>query len=361
MRVLIAPGPFAGTLTAGEAARAVADGWRSRAPGDELDLAPVADGGSGFVEVLHAALGGHLLAVAVRDPLGGTVPATVLRAGDTAYVASAQACAVGPGDPATAERASSYGVGQLVAAAVGTGARRVVVGVGPSAATDGGAGLLAALGARADRALDAGPVALDGVREVDLSAARAAVAGVELVVAHDVPIPLTGLFGTAKAAGVERGIAEERVPAVDGLLEGWAAAAGRRTSLEPGAGAGGGVGYGLLLLGAAAAPGVELVLGAVGLEDRARAADLVVTGEGRLDPASRTGKAPHGVAQVATRAVRPCVVVAGEVLVGTREMRAMGVETAYAVVDVAGREAATSDPYDALARTAARVARAWSR
>ncbi|MFW6775721.1 glycerate kinase [Nocardioides sp. CPCC 205120] len=361
MRVLIAPGHFSGTLTAGEAARAVADGWRTRAPGDELDLAPVADGGTGFVDVLHAALGGDLVALAVRDPSGGTVPAAVLLAGDTAYVESAQACAPGPGDPARAEAATSYGVGELVAAAVATGARRVVVGVGASAATDGGAGLLAALGARADRALDGGPAALAGVGEVDLSAARAAVAGVELVVAHDVPIPLTGLFGTTKAAGVERGIAEERVPAVDGLLEGWAAAAGRRTSLEPGAGAGGGVGFGLLLLGAAGVPGVDLVLDALGLEDRARAADLVVTGEGRLDFASRAGKAPHGVAQVATRAVRPCVVVAGEVLVGTREMRTMGVETAYSVVDVAGREAALAEPYDALARTAARVARAWSR
>ncbi|WP_028472011.1 glycerate kinase [Nocardioides alkalitolerans] len=361
MRVLIAPDKFAGTLTAGEAARAIAEGWRRHAPDDEVDLAPVADGGPGFVDVLHDALGGDLAAVTVRGPYGDPVPATVLVVGDTAYVESAQACGHALCDPARAEEAATTGVGDLVRAAVASGARRVVVGLGGSGASDGGAGLLAALGATADRPLDAGPRGLAGITRVDLGPARVAVAGVELLAARDVAGPLTGLFGTVKTFGVERGVAEERIPAVDGLLEEWAVAAGRRVSLDEGAGAAGGLGFALLLLGATSEPGVDLVLAAVGLAARSRAADLVLTGEGRFDYGSRAGKVPYGVAQVAAEAVRPCVVLAGEVLVGTREMRTLGVEAAYALVDEVGVEQALAAAYDALALTATRAARAWSR
>src|SRR4051812_16583288 len=147
MRVLVAPDKFAGTLTAVEAADAIAEGWRRQAPDDELDLAPMADGGPGFVDVLHAALGGELLAVTVRGPHGTPTPATLLLDGRTAYVEAAQACGLhlaGGGDP---EAASTYGVGELLLAAVGAGADRIVVGLGGSGTNDGGAGLLAALGA----------------------------------------------------------------------------------------------------------------------------------------------------------------------------------------------------------------------
>jgi len=157
MRVLIAPDKFAGTLTAVQAADAIAEGWRRHAPGDELDLAPMADGGPGFVDVLHAALGGDLSAVTVSGPHGAPVPAVVLRAGDTAYVESAQAAGLHlvDGDP---EAATSRGVGELLLAAVDAGARTVVVGLGGTGTPDGGAGLLAALGATAYAALvvDAG-------------------------------------------------------------------------------------------------------------------------------------------------------------------------------------------------------------
>ncbi|MDT9593820.1 glycerate kinase [Nocardioides zeae] len=361
MRVLVAPDEFAGTLTAPQAAAAIAEGWRRQAPDAEVDLAPVADGGPGFVGVLHAALGGELVAATVDGPFGEPVPAAWLLAGDTAYVESAEACGLALARDGRAEDASSRGVGELVAAAVAAGARRVVVGVGGTATTDGGAGLLAALGAHADRPLDQGPAALAGLGAVDLSAARARTADVELVVAADVTAPLTGLFGTVRASGVERGIAEERVVVVDAVLEAWARVAGRRAALEPGAGAGGGIGYALGLLGGRTTSGVDLVLEAVDLPARARRADVVVTGEGRFDHTSRTGKAPHGVARVAEAALRPCVVVAGEVLVGAREMRALGVEAAYAVVDDVGAHGALDRAYDALVVTAARVARTWAR
>src|SRR6478735_2839945 len=307
MRILVAPDKFAGTLTAVEAAEAVAAGWRRQAPDDELDLAPMSDGGPGFVDVLHAALGGELLA-----------------------------------------------------AALDTTARTVVVGLGGSGTNDGGAGLLAALGATSDAQLDIGAVGLDGVRQVDLAPARARVADVHLVAASDVDNPLTGLFGATKVFGPQKGLPEDLMATVDGWLEQLAVAVDRRTSLEKGAGAAGGLGFALLALGATREPGIGLVSDAVRLAERARAAHLVVTGEGAFDFSSRAGKVPYGVAEIAGDALRPCVALAGEVLVGAREMRALGVESAYSLVDMVGRERAFADPAGALADVAERVARTWS-
>ena len=360
MRVLIAPDKFAGTLTAVQAAEAIAAGWARQAPDDELDLAPMADGGPGFVDVLHASLGGELLAATVSGPHGGQVPATILLVDGVAHVESAQACGLhltGDGDP---ETATTAGVGELVAVALGAGARRVVVGLGGSGTTDGGAGLLGALGATADRPLDGGPRALAGVGSVDLRAARQALAGVELVLASDVDNPLMGLFGAAKTYGPQKGIGEDRLPAVDEVLESFAVACDRRLSLEPGAGAAGGLGFALLLLGGRREPGISLVARAVDLEARARRADLVLTGEGAFDFSSRAGKVPYGVAEIAAETLRPCVALAGQVLVGAREMRALGIESAYSVVELIGEERAFGAPAEALADLAERVARSWS-
>jgi glycerate kinase len=360
MRVLIAPDKFAGTLSAVQAAQAIATGWARRSPDDVLDLAPMADGGPGFVDVLAASLGGELLAVTVRGPHGTPVPATVLLREGTAYVESAQACGLHLTGGEDAERATSYGVGELLLAAVGAGAGTVVVGLGGSGTNDGGAGLVAALGATADAPLDQGVEGLSGVTKIDLAPAQARLEGIVLVAATDVDNPLTGLFGATKTYGPQKGIAEDRLPAVDGLLTDLAAAAGQRVSLEPGAGAAGGLGYALLLLGATRSPGVELVAGAVKLRERATLADLVVTGEGAFDFSSRSGKVPYGVAAVAADALRPCIALAGQVLVGSREMRALGVESAYSLVDLVGEERALGDPAAALEDLAERVARTWS-
>lgn len=360
MRVLIAPDKFAGTLSAVQAAEAIAAGWRRRAPGDELDLAPMADGGPGFVDVLHAALGGELSAVTVAGPHGAPVPAVVLRVGETAYVESAQAAGLHlvDGDP---ETASSRGVGELVLAAVGGGARKVVVGLGGSGTNDGGAGVLAALGAASDGVLDGGAAGLGTVTSVDLTAARSRLPGVTLVAASDVDNPLTGLFGATKTFGPQKGIGEDRIAEVDGWLEAFATATDRRTSLEKGAGAAGGIGYALLALGATREPGIALVTDAVRLGERAARADLVVTGEGAFDFSSRAGKVPYGVAGVASEALRPCIALAGQVLVGAREMRALGIESAYSLVELVGEERAFGAPAEALAELAERVARTWSR
>jgi glycerate 2-kinase len=361
VRVLIAPDKYAGTLTAVEAARAIADGWARQAPGDELDLAPMADGGPGFVDVLHEALGGELAAVTVRGPHGEEVPATLLAAGGRTWVESAQACGLALTGGERAESATTWGVGELVMKAIEAGGTDIVVGLGGSGTNDGGAGLLGALGASADRPLDQGAAGLAGIGRLDLGPARERLAGVSLVCASDVDSPLTGLFGATKTFGPQKGIAEDRLPVVDGLLEGLAAVTDRRTALEKGAGAAGGLGFALLLLGAERRPGFDLVAGAVRLAERARRADLVITGEGAFDSSSRSGKVPYGVATVAAEAVRPCVALAGRVLVGSREMRALGIESAYSLVDLVGAERALGDPAGSLATLAARVARSWSR
>jgi glycerate kinase len=364
MRVVVAPDKFAGTLSAPEAAAAIATGWRRRVPDAEVDEVPMSDGGPGFVDVLHAALGGDLVAVTVPDPYGDPVPATILRVGETAYVECAQA--VGLHLTAPADRrpmvATSRGLGELLRAAIEGGARSVVVGAGGSATNDGGSGLLAALGATAEGgALDHGLDGLADLSAVDIEPARRATAGVALVLASDVDNQLLGLVGATKTFGPQKGLTEEQLLTADGRLQRFADLVDRKAAAQKGAGAAGGIGYALLLLGAVRRPGVDVVAEAVDLAGRIRGADLVVTGEGAFDFSSRSGKVPYGVAQVATEQLVPCIALAGQVLVGSREMRALGIEAAYSVVDRVGEERAFAEPAAALADLAERVARTWGR
>lgn len=366
MRILIAPDKFAGTLTAPEAARAIAEGWQLQKPEDILTLAPMADGGPGFVDVLAEALGGQILAATVRGPLGDDVPLSMLKVDGTVYIESAQACGlhlVGTLEPLAA---TSYGVGEALRAAVNAGAGRIVIGLGGSATNDGGAGMLDALGAVADRPLDRGPEGLAGISVCDVSSARALLGGVELVIATDVDLPLLGMFGATKTFGPQKGLGESDVMRVDGILDSFVVAtcgtapSDRRAADDKGAGAAGGLGFALLLLGAARVSGIDLVADAVGLVLQAAEHDLVVTGEGAFDYSSRAGKVVFGVAQSAAAAARPCIVLAGQVTVGSRETRAMGVESAYSMVDLVGEDESLSNPHTALARLAERVARTWS-
>lgn len=366
MRILVAPDKFAGTLSAVEAADAVVAGWLRHAPADELSTVPMSDGGPGFVHALESHLDGELLALSVSGPYGARVPATVLLHQGTAYIESAQACGLHltPADERDPERATTVGVGELVGAAVDAGAERVVVGLGGSATNDGGAGMLSALGADAEVDLRAGAAGLAGLGEgtrIDLTAARRRVGDVALVLASDVDNPLLGLRGAINVFGPQKGVRDERKPYLDGLLERLADATDRVTANAPGAGAAGGLGFAMLLLGGTREPGVELIASAVGLEQQCGQADLVVTGEGAFDYSSRGGKVVYGVAQVAGGVARPCVVVAGRVDVGTREMRSLGVEQAYSMCELVGEQRAFADPAGSLAALAERVARQWSR
>ena len=373
MRVLVAPDSFAGTLTAGEAADAVAAGWLAQVPDDEITTCPLSDGGPGFVDVLHRTLGGTLLSVTVTGPLGDAVPATVLRVGRTAYVESAQACGVHllPASPREPARTTTAGVGRLLQAALASGASRVVVGVGGSGALDGGAGMLAALGAGPADVLAAGGGALEGLPDGALGGlpdVRSALGDVELVAATDVDVPLLGFKGAAALLAEDQGASAERAQQLDRALGRFAQVAldaldaPQRLVAEPGAGAGGGLGFALMLLGATRQIGVEAVLGSVGFDARLRECDLVLTGEGTVDWRSLRSSVVAGVAHAALDAGVPAVVLAGQVHSGRRELLSIGVESAYAVAETPDQVAAAlADPGGTLAARARRVARTWSR
>jgi glycerate kinase len=364
MRVVVAPDKFAGTMTAVEAAEAIANGWLRRAPDDQVVTVPMSDGGPGFCDVMHAALGGTRTSVTVAGPYGEPVTASVVRVGGTAYVESAQACGADlvPPHRRDPERATTLGVGQLVAIALDAGARRVVVGLGGSATNDAGAGLLAGLGATCSPAgaLTSGPAGLAHIEGVDLDAARERVGDAELVAASDVDNPLLGLRGATNVYGGQKGIADERKATVDAALARFADLTDPLTARVAGAGAAGGLGFALLLLGADRRPGVGVVADAVDLPRHAAEADVVLTGEGAFDITSGSGKVVAGVASVAGHALRPCIVLAGQVLVGAREMRALGIEAAYGMADLVGLEAAMAEPAASLAQLSERVARTWS-
>jgi glycerate kinase len=364
MRVLFAPDKFAGTLSAVEAAAAMAAGWARRSPGDELVQVPMSDGGPGFVDVLHEALGGDLHAVTVSDPYGDPTPAAVLRVGDTAYVECAQAVGLhltAPEDRRP-EQATTRGLGEVLGHALDAGVSRIVVGLGGSATNDAGAGLLAALGATAQGGpLDQGPAGLADLTDVSVDAARARFEGIELVLASDVDNPLLGINGATKIYGPQKSVSEERLVTVDGWLQRFAELTDRKLAAQKGAGAAGGLGFALMLLGGTRAPGVTVVAEAVGLPELVRGSDLAVTGEGAFDFSSRSGKVPYGVAQIASEHLVPCIALAGVVQIGSREMRALGVESAYSMVDLVGEERALGSPAEALAELAERTARTWSR
>ncbi|HET7529817.1 MAG TPA: glycerate kinase [Mycobacteriales bacterium] len=364
MRVVVAVDSFGGTLTATEAAAAVAEGWLSVAPHDLLDLAPVSDGGPGFVDVLTASLPGEILSRAVRGPAGTATATRTLVHDGVAYVESAQACGLHLLAPEQRDprRTTTYGVGELLAAARDAGARRVVVGLGGSGTNDGGAGAWAALGARADGELAAG-----GAPLLDLRDLRAPDAGVDLVVATDVDNPLLGPQGASAVFGPQKGADRAAVLDLDDALRRWAdlveLATGRPGIRDaPGAGAAGGLGFGLLALGASRAGGFALVAEATGLPERVAAADLVVAGEGAVDATSLRGKAAIGVAGLAQRVAVPCIVVAGRVEVGRRDAAAAGIDAAYSVTDITGSPAAAlAAGAEGVAAAAAAAARAWSR
>ena len=362
MRVLVAPDSFGGTLTAAEAAAAIAAGWRSVDPRAQLSTAPLSDGGPGFVDVLAAVMHGERRTCTVRGPLGDDVPAAVFVAGDTAYVEAAQAAGLHqvPADRRDPRRSTSYGVGQLVATAA-PGVLRIVVGLGGTATNDGGAGLWAALGAEPAERLAAGGAALIDLTEV----LPPHPLRISLIAATDVDNPLLGPNGASAVYGPQKGADREAVLDLDDALRRWAdvveagiAQPGLRD--RPGAGAAGGLGFGLLALGASITSGVDLVADAIDLRDRIAAADLVVTGEGSVDAQSLRGKVIVGVARLAQEAGVPCVVVAGRAEVGRRDAAAAGVDDIEAVADLLGSPgAALAAGAEGVQRAAAALARRW--
>ncbi|MGQ0777868.1 MAG: glycerate kinase family protein [Pseudonocardiales bacterium] len=365
--MLIAPDCFGGTLTAVQASEAVARGWRRAAPADELTLRPLADGGPGFVAVLHTALGGTVHTSRVTGPAGEPVTARWLEHDGTGYVESAQACGLHlvPADRRDAGTATSRGVGELLAEVREAGLRTAVVGLGGSASSDGGAGALAALGVVAvdteGRPLPHGGAALARCARLE---GRAELDGLALVTAADVTNPLLGRHGAAEVFGPQKGADPRQVRELEAALTRWADvledASGRAIRELPAAGAAGGLGAALLWLGAERVSGAGLVAARIGLDDALDTAELVVTGEGSFDWQSLRGKLVTTLAEGAARRGVPCIVLAGQVSVGRREAAAAGVSAAYAAAELAGSVAAAlADPSGTLTAIAEHAAQQW--
>ncbi|MEV5505728.1 glycerate kinase [Streptomyces orinoci] len=354
-RVLVAPDKFKGSLTAVEVARHLTAGLRRAAPGVAVTSLPVADGGDGTVDAAVAA-GYERRTVRVRGPLGEPVTAGYALRGDTAVVELAEASGLRRASRPAPLTATSYGTGELVRAALDAGARTVVLGVGGSACTDGGAGMLSALGVRlldADgREVGPGGAGLARLASADWSGLDPRLREVSVVLAGDVDNPLTGPEGAAAVYGPQKGASEADVRLLDAALARYARVLGARPDL-PGAGAAGGVGYGALVgLGAEFRPGIEVMLEVVGFAAAVRGASLVVTGEGSLDEQTLRGKAPVGVVRAA-RGV-PVVAVCGRLSVAPE---ALGLAAAYPLTSLEPDvRRCMADAGPLLERLAARVA-----
>jgi glycerate 2-kinase len=341
-RVLIASDKFKGSLTGTEVATAVATGVRRARPDVLVDTVPVADGGDGTLAAAEAA-GFTLVGVTATGPTGAEVRTSYARRDGLAVVelAAVSGLACLPDGVPAPMTATSRGTGEVIAAAVDAGCRRVLLGIGGSASTDGGLGLVRGLGARALDA-DGREVAeggLDAVRTLDLSRVRARMAGVALTVACDVDNPLTGLRGAAAVYGPQKGADPEQVRVLDRALAHWADVVGRTTGQDhrtvPGAGAAGGVGFAAVsLLGAELRSGIALVLELTGFAALLAGVDLVITGEGSLDEQTLHGKVVTGVAAAAGAAGVPVVAVCGRTTLGPDRLGEAGVAAAYALTDL---------------------------
>jgi glycerate kinase len=314
LTVVIAPDSFKGSLTSVEVASALRDGWLRARPSDTVLLAPLADGGEGTLVAIAAASGWEWQEVDAHDPIGRPVKARWLRSfdGERAVVELAEASGLSRLTPPERDpmAASTLGTGEVLEAVVTAGVRHVTLGIGGSATNDGGAGILRALGAE----VSDGAVKLDGLDR--------RLANVDLRIACDVTNPLLGERGAAATYGPQKGASPEQVAELDRRLERYAdaleAAAGRRERDTPGAGAAGGTGFGLLAITDRFAslelvPGIELVMGDVDLDGKLQEADLVITGEGRIDEQTAYGKTALGVAKRAKAAGVPCIAVGGGV------------------------------------------------
>jgi glycerate kinase len=345
--VLIAPDSFKGSLTSVQVARALAEGWSVARPGDEVLLCPLADGGEGTLAAIEAAGGWEVVATEVTDPIGRRIPARWLRSADGRRAVIEMAEASGLSRLTVAERdplgATSRGTGELLRAAVDAGVLDVTLGIGGSATTDGGRGLLEGLGE--DARLEQ----------------------VSLAVACDVDNPLLGPRGAAAIYGPQKGATTADVVALDVRNAGWAdgleGRTGRRERETPGAGAAGGVGFALLAsqdrFGSfALRPGVELVMEATDFDARLARADLVITGEGRIDAQTGYGKTALGVARRAQAAGVPCIAVGGGVEVdGIDALASVGAIAVPVVERPQTVEAAMAAGIDPIVRCGTRLAR----
>ena len=377
LRILIAPDSFGGALDSVGVTAAIADGWAAVRPGDEIERRPMADGGEGTLAAVAVALGdgAERRSIETTDPLGRPISADwlLLDDGRAAFVEMAAASGLArlaPEErtPDNARRASTHGTGDLIRAALDAGVERITIGLGGSATTDGGSGMLRALGVRflnrSGGDLVEGGAALADLDRLDASGLDPRLAGVEVVVASDVRNTLVGARGAAATYGPQKGADQAAIEELDSALasfgRGIEIATGRLVADLPGAGAAGGTTAGLLgFTKAVVRPGVEVVAELVGLADALEDVDLVITGEGRADEQTLHGKAAIGVAMLARSRATPVVLLCGALGAGAE---ALDAATNLAVVQpIIDRpmdlEAAMADTPRLLAAASSRLAR----
>lgn len=342
MKIVAAPNAFKGCLSARDAAVAMAEGVCRAAPDAHIVTCPVADGGDGLVAVVTDALGGTLVPFAVSGPLGERVTAPVCQAGDLIAIemALASGLALVPPDRRDAVAGSTLGTGELIRHALDLGAKRLIIGIGGSATTDGGIGMAHALGARfldGDGAvLPPNGASLQSIRRIDLSGLDPRLKTVTIEAACDVDNPLFGPQGAAHIFGPQKGANPQQIARLDAGLRNFAAVIerdlGRDVAAVRGAGAAGGLGVALLaFLGVTLKPGAELVMTIVGLDRALDGADLVLTGEGSIDAQTLSGKAPAIVAAHAKANGIPCFMIAGRKSGDLGSLRALGVEAVFSL------------------------------
>jgi glycerate 2-kinase len=357
MRVVVAPDKFKGSLTAAEVAEAVAGGLRAVRPDLEIICVPIADGGDGTVAAaLSRGFAEVILEAAGPTGIHGRV--SYARDGQRAVIELAAVCGLDrlPDRRPDPLGASTYGLGQVLGHAMQGGVQEIVLGIGGSASTDGGAGMAQALGARLMDAqgaeLPRGGAALTSLHSLDLSGLRQTVGTTRTVVASDVDNPLLGPRGAAAIFGPQKGASAGDVRLLEAGLTRWSGvvceAVGHDYADRPGAGAAGGTGFAALaLLGAELRPGIELILDLLRFDEAVAGADVVITGEGSLDEQSLSGKAPIGVAQAAARASVPVIAVAGRTELSPKRLRDAGIQAAYPLSDL------EADPARSIANAAA--------
>ena len=371
MRIVIAPQEFKGTLTAREAAEAMAEGAKRAAPDAAIETAPLSDGGPGLIEAILFTAGGRLMRALVEDPLGRMIDAHWLLLDDgTAVIESAAAAGLvllreEERDP---KAATTYGVGQLILAALDAGCERIIVGLGGSATNDGGAGMAAALGARfldaKGETLPPGGAALAQLERIDVSGLDRRVNRARVIAASDVTNPLCGPEGASIVYGPQKGASPEVARELDAALRRYSDIVERDVGIpvliSPGVGAAGGLGAGLIAFaGAEVRPGFEVVAEAIRLRERLRGVDLLLTGEGRLDGQTGYGKTVAGVARMAAECGVPTLVVPGALAPGWEDLLPYvdGVEPV--VGSATTEEQALARPAEMLALTVERAVRGW--
>ncbi|MBD3642314.1 MAG: glycerate kinase [Marinobacter sp.] len=345
MKILIAPDSFKESLSARQAARAIADGFRTVVPDADLIELPAGDGGEGTTEALVSARGGQWHSETVTGPLGNRVPArwAMLDDGRTAIIecAAASGLCLVPAEARDASLATTRGTGELIRSALDRGASRFVIALGGSATNDAGAGMLEALGARfldtSGRELPPGGGALVNLQRIDLAALDPRLAEASFSVACDVDNPLVGEHGASAVFGPQKGADAGMVRHLDRCLQRFADVASETTGRElaniPGAGAAGGLGAAFLgFFNAELRPGIDIVLDTLDFDRHLQGAVLVVTGEGCLDGQTVRGKTPAGISRRARAAGVPVFALAGSVNDGAEALFDHGVAAVHSIV-----------------------------